>query len=191
MGQNIAVALFALAGVALFDGGADVSFMHATVNRNKRALSVDVRTEQGRDIFLQLGADADVIVKNFKVGTMTGYGLGYEQLCNIMLGNWLASHTREEAISTFRETGLPIAPVNTYAEAAKDPHVLERDMLQQTKLHDGGSAPITGPAVKFSRTPTWVGNCAPEIGQHNVEILESIGLDAQAQQALSESGVIS
>jgi formyl-CoA transferase len=113
------------------------------------------------------------------------------ELCNILLGNWLASRTREEAVSTLREAGLPIAPVNTYPEAAADPHVLERDMLQQTKLHDGSTAPITGPAVKFSRTPTRVRSCAPEIGEHNAEILNSIGLDAKAQQALSASGVIS
>jgi formyl-CoA transferase len=113
------------------------------------------------------------------------------ELCNILLGNWLASRTREEAISILRGAGLPIAPVNTYPEAVKDPHVLERDMLQQTTLHNGVTAPITGPAVKFSRTPTRVRSCAPEIGEHNAEILKSIGLDAEAQQALSASGVIS
>jgi formyl-CoA transferase len=63
--------------------GTDISFAHATVNRNKRALSLDVRTEQGRDIFLELAAVSDVIVENFKVGTMTGYGLGYEQVCQL------------------------------------------------------------------------------------------------------------
>ena len=90
-----------------------------------------------------------------------------------------------------RGAGLPIAPVNTYPQAAKNPHVLERDMLQQTRLADGSSAPITGPAVKFSRTPTRVRTCAPEIGEHNVEILDSIGLDADAQRALLAAGVIS
>jgi crotonobetainyl-CoA:carnitine CoA-transferase CaiB-like acyl-CoA transferase len=45
--------------------------------------------------------------------------------------------------------------------------------------------------VKFSRTPTRVRSCAPEIGEHNAEILESIGLDTEAQLALSASGIIS
>ena len=341
----------------------DVTVMHATVNRNKRALSVDVRTEQGREIFLKLGAQADVVVENFKAGTMEGYGLGYAHLaeikpdivyvsitgwgqfgpnheaaaydplaqassgfmsvtgtpdgpptkagtyladdlgglhgalgamaalrhrdqtgegqhvdvslqdallfqsnglptlgamgvepertgnqfgaaapasvfdcsdgpvytgvlldthwralapligepdlaehvsfatreqrlenreaCNVLLGNWLAERTRDEAIKLLREAGLPIAPVNTYGQAARDPHVLERDMLQDTVLQDGSSAPIVGPAVKFSRTPTRVRSRAPEIGEHNAEILESIGYDADAQQELLASGVIS
>tara|TARA_B110000196_G_C21098102_1_gene641106 strand:- start:987 stop:1505 length:519 start_codon:yes stop_codon:yes gene_type:complete len=113
------------------------------------------------------------------------------ELCNILLGNWLASRTRQDAVATLREAGLPIAPVNTFPEVAQDPHVLERDMLQPTELHNGVTAPITGPAVKFSRTPTRVRSRAPEIGEHNAEILNSIGLDAEAQQALSEAGVIS
>ena len=54
--------------------------MHASVNRNKRSLSLDVRTERGRNIFLELGVRSDIVVENFKVGTMARYGLGYEQL---------------------------------------------------------------------------------------------------------------
>ena len=341
----------------------EITCMHATVNRNKRALSLDVRTEQGRDIFLQLAASSDLLVENFKVGTMAGYGLGYEQLCavkpdivyvsitgwgqfgpnheaaaydplaqaasgfmsvtgssdgpptkagtyladdlgglhgalgamaalrhrdqtgegqhvdvalqdallfqsnglptlgamgvqpdrmgnefggatpanvhecldgavfagvlldahwrilapiigepdlaehesfatrservinrevcNILLGNWLESRTQQDAVATLREAGLPIAPVNTFPEVARDPHVLERDMLQPTKLQNGDTAPITGPAVKFSRTPTRVRSGAPAIGEHNAEILNSIGLDEEAQQELSAAGVIS
>jgi formyl-CoA transferase len=64
-------------------------------------------------------------------------------------------------------------------------------MLQPTKLQNGDTAPITGPAVKFSRTPTRVRSGAPAIGEHNAEILNSIGLDEEAQQALSAAGVIS
>ncbi|MBT3708695.1 MAG: CoA transferase, partial [Gammaproteobacteria bacterium] len=52
------------------------------------------------------------------------------------------------------------------------------------------SVPITGPAAKFSRTPTRVRTFAPEIGEHNAEILESLGITADAQRALSASGVI-
>jgi len=340
----------------------EIGFMHATVNRNKRALSLDVRREPGRDIFLKLAAEADIVVENFKAGTMAGYGLGYadiraiksdivyvsitgwgqfgpdheaagydplaqassgfmsvtgapdgpptkagtyladdlgglhgamgamaalrhrdqtgegqhvdvalqdallfqsnglptlgamgvepdrtgnefgaavpatvfdcldgavfagvlldhhwrllapiigepdlaehesfatreerianRELCNALLGGWLASRTRAEAVNTLRAAGLPIAPVNTYPQAAADPHVRERDMLQDTLMPDGSMAPITGPAVKFSRTPTRVRTGAPQIGEHNQDILTAIGLDAATQQALTESGVI-
>ena len=107
-----------------------------------------------------------------------------------MLGNWLASRTRDEAVTMLRTAGLQIAPVNTFPDTAKDPHVQERDMLQPTTLKNGVSVPITGPAAKFSRTPTRVRTFAPEIGEHNAEILESLGITADAQRALSASGVI-
>ena len=97
-------------------------------------------------------------------------------ICNMMLGDWLKVRKREEAISQLREAGLPIAPVQTFVESAQDPHVLERDMLQPTELQDGTTVPITGPAVKFSRTPTRVRTPAPDLGEHNEEILAEFGI---------------
>ncbi|MCP5045379.1 MAG: CoA transferase, partial [bacterium] len=55
------------------------SFMQATVNRNKRSLSLDLHDTRGRDVFLRLARRADVVVENFKPGTMTRWGVGYEQ----------------------------------------------------------------------------------------------------------------
>ena len=63
----------------------------------------------------------------------------------------------------------------TSPEAAKDSHVQERDMLQPVDFTNSVIMPITGPAEKFSRTPTRVRSIAPDIGQHNEEILTSIG----------------
>ncbi len=342
--------------------GTKVSFIHATVNRNKRSLSLDVRRVEGREIFLKLAAKSDIVVENFKTGTLEKYGLGYDAVravkpdivyvsitgwgqfgpnhesagydplaqaasgfvslngtpdgtptkaatflgddlgglhgaigamaalrhrdqtgegqrvdvalldailfqsdglptlgamgvdptrmgneygfavpanvydckdgpvyvgvvldshwkivartignpeladdpgfatregrvanrdaCNAMLGGWLADRTRSEAIEILDGAGVAIAPVNTYGQAARDPHVLERDMLQPTRLEDGSTAPITGPAAKFSRTPTRVRTGAPGLGQHNEEILAEIGLDAAARKKLRESGSI-
>ncbi len=50
------------------------------VNRNKRDLVLDFRTEAARDAFRKLVVDADVVVENFKVGTMERWGLGFEAL---------------------------------------------------------------------------------------------------------------
>ncbi len=47
-------------------------------NRGKRSLALDLRVPAGRDAFLRLADDADVIISNFKPGTMDGWGLGYE-----------------------------------------------------------------------------------------------------------------
>jgi formyl-CoA transferase len=46
-----------------------ISFLQATVNRNKRSLTLDLRTPQGREIFLKLTRKADIVVQNFRPGT--------------------------------------------------------------------------------------------------------------------------
>jgi crotonobetainyl-CoA:carnitine CoA-transferase CaiB-like acyl-CoA transferase len=47
-------------------------------NRGKRSVTVDLRTPDGREVFLRLAEWADVIITNFAPGTMDAWGLGYE-----------------------------------------------------------------------------------------------------------------
>jgi len=54
-----------------------IGFLQATVNRNKRSLTLDLRTPQGRDIFLKLTRSADIVVQNFRPGTFDKWGVGY------------------------------------------------------------------------------------------------------------------
>lgn len=49
-------------------------------NRGKRSLTLDLRKEAGRDVFLTLAETADVIVSNFLPGTLDRWGLGYDVL---------------------------------------------------------------------------------------------------------------
>ncbi len=339
-----------------------VSFMHATVNRNKRSLTLDLRRPEGRDVFLRLAARADVVIENFRPGVMDGYGLGYHgvravrrdvvyvsisgfgqfgpdaeragydplaqaasgflslngepdgepvkaptfladdlgglhaalatlaalrhrertgegqridvSLLDAMLfqstgyltlgalgvelprlGNefriaaparvyrcrdgsvmagvlldthwrklvallgrpeladdpryattmarierraevdalfaaWLTEQTVAEALSTLLGVGLPIAPVRSYAEAAADPHVRARDMLQDVTQQDGTTVPITGPAAKLSRTPLQVRTGAPALGAHSDEVLREAGFDAAAIAGFRKLGVV-
>ncbi len=51
--------------------------------RNKRSISLDIRTERGKEILKRLVATADVVVENFRPGTLEGWGLGYEVLKKI------------------------------------------------------------------------------------------------------------
>ena len=59
-------------------GGTGLNFVNQTVNRNKRSLALDLRTAEGRDVFLDLVATADVVLENFRPGTLAGWGIGYE-----------------------------------------------------------------------------------------------------------------
>ena len=49
-----------------------------SLNRGKKSVTLDLRSEEGRDLALRLGERADVVVENFRPGTMDAWGLGYE-----------------------------------------------------------------------------------------------------------------
>jgi formyl-CoA transferase len=52
-------------------------------SKNKKSVALDLRTEQGQEIVRLLVRDADVIIENFKPGTMEGWNLGWQQLSEI------------------------------------------------------------------------------------------------------------
>jgi formyl-CoA transferase len=338
-----------------------ISFMHATVNRNKRSLALDLRDPRARDVFLALAARCDVLIENFRPGTMDGWGLGYEvvrarrpdivyvsisgfgqygplhervgydplaqaasgflslngnpdgepvksptfladdlaglhaafavlsalrhrdrtgegqridvALLDAMLfqstgfltlgamgvplprlGNefriaapantyrcrdgrimagvlldahwrklarligrpeaaldpryasvperiarraevdgwlstWCAERSVAQAVDELAAKGVPAAPVRSYAEAARDPHVAARDMLQIVPQEDGTPVPVTGPPAKLARTPVRVRTSAPALGAHTDEILAELGLHPDARRRLCDAGV--
>ncbi|PPV41708.1 CaiB/BaiF CoA transferase family protein [Ectopseudomonas oleovorans] len=49
-------------------------------SRNKRSLTLDLKQAEAQDIVRQLVAEADVLVENFRPGTLEGWGLSYEAL---------------------------------------------------------------------------------------------------------------
>ncbi len=49
-------------------------------NRNKRSVTVDLRTPEGQEVVRRIGRDADVVIENFRPGTLEKWGLGYERL---------------------------------------------------------------------------------------------------------------
>ncbi|MEZ5263616.1 MAG: CaiB/BaiF CoA transferase family protein [Acidimicrobiia bacterium] len=343
-------------------GGTSLNFVHQSVNRNKRSLSLDLRTAEGRDVFLDLVATVDVVIENFRPGTLDGWGIGWEacrarkadlvyvsisgwgqfgpwteragydpaalaaggwmslngspdgppvkaptfladdlaglhgalsalaalrhrdrtgegqwvdvclldallfhcdgllslgatdvpmqrwgaqvnvthpcdvyrcadgslylavaldahwrRLCEVVgrpelgrapgfgrnaerlenreavnevVASWCATRPVDEALDAFLGAGLVVARLNTFAEAAREPHVLARDMLQRTALSDGSVAPLTGPAAKFSRTPTRVRHGAPVPGADNDAVLAELGYGDDQLDALRAAGIV-
>ena len=53
---------------------------HNEVNRAKRSILLDLKTEEGRDVFWRLLEDADVVAENYRGGKMEKLGLGYEEV---------------------------------------------------------------------------------------------------------------
>ncbi len=49
-------------------------------SRNKRSIALDLRSSEGQEIARQLIAEADVLIENFRPGTLEGWGMGYDVL---------------------------------------------------------------------------------------------------------------
>ena len=49
-------------------------------SRNKRSIALDLRSPEGQDIAKKLIAQADVLIENFRPGTLEGWGMGYDEL---------------------------------------------------------------------------------------------------------------
>ncbi|WP_063036763.1 CaiB/BaiF CoA transferase family protein [Nocardia grenadensis] len=64
-------------GQAELDGHHFFWTVHA---RNKKAVTLNLREDAGRDLFLELAAKSDIIVENLRPGTLERWGLGYDTL---------------------------------------------------------------------------------------------------------------
>jgi crotonobetainyl-CoA:carnitine CoA-transferase CaiB-like acyl-CoA transferase len=68
------------------DGDERESAYFLSCNRNKRSVTLDIAQREGQRVVRELVAKADVLIENFKVGTMTRYGLGAAELLKLNPG---------------------------------------------------------------------------------------------------------
>jgi formyl-CoA transferase len=57
--------------------GTTHSWFRQTVNRGKRSVALDLRTPEGREVFLRMVCTADIVVENYLPGTLDRWGVGY------------------------------------------------------------------------------------------------------------------
>lgn len=60
-----------------------VGYLHATVNRNKKCIAIDLHAPEGRDVLHTLVKRTDIFVENMKKGTLASWGCGYADLCKV------------------------------------------------------------------------------------------------------------
>lgn len=130
-----------------------------------------------------------------ELGEAAGFATNAERVrnraeVNRAVTTWTSEHSADEAQKLLGDAGIAVAKVESYEDASRNPHVLDRDMLQDAVLEDGSVGRLTGPAVKFSRTPTRVRHATRPIGADNADILGELGYDADAIAALRADGVV-
>lgn len=65
------------------EGIGPISNYYASINRNKRSICLDLKQEKGRSILLELAKQTDVVVENYRTGTMEKLKIGYDILSKI------------------------------------------------------------------------------------------------------------
>jgi CoA:oxalate CoA-transferase len=130
-----------------FQGGESTYFM--SINRNKKSVTLNLKTEEGKAIFLQLLKQCDVLVENFRPGTMEKLGLGYDRL-------------------KLEQPGLIYAAASGYGQTGPYSQRAAYDAVVQAM---GGLMSITSPEI--DGLPTRVGT---SIGDITAGLYTAIGI---------------
>ncbi len=67
-------------------GAGGMSLYFLAINRNKRSITLNLKSAEGREIFLRMISSADVLLESFRPGVLERLGLGYEQLQEVNPG---------------------------------------------------------------------------------------------------------
>jgi crotonobetainyl-CoA:carnitine CoA-transferase CaiB-like acyl-CoA transferase len=102
----------------------DQSAYFLSINRNKRGIAVDLKSDEGRNIAQRLADSADVLVENFRPGAAARLGLGYEEL-------------------SARNPRLVYASISGFGQTGPDAQLPGYDAIAQAL---GGVVSVTGEA---------------------------------------------
>lgn len=116
-------------------------------------------------------------------------GLHQERLKQ-QIADLFLSKTQAEWIQLFVDTDCCCEPVLNLDEVMQDEQVQQRKMIMELMHERWGAYRQLGVAPKLSLTPGAILRHAPDLGEHNNEILSQIGIDIGDQERLKENGVI-
>lgn len=94
-----------------------------------------------------------------------------------------------ENLAHFREREVTVGPVYDIVQLCRDEHVVERGILIQVPDRQTGTLAMHNIVPRLSEQPGRLRRPAPELGEHNAQILAQINVDATALSALREKGV--
>ena len=102
-----------------------------------------------------------------------------------ILGGWSASVNLTDALDILEAAAVPASGINSVAEVFEDEQLKARGAIEHHALQSGLDLYMPAAVPKLSKTPgetRWLG---PELGAHNREVLERLGLDAEMIKKIS------
>ena len=93
--------------------------------------------------------------------------------------------TKEQLFRQGQERRVPIGPINRPDEFTRDPYALERGVFVEVERRGAGRCRQVGSPFRMSETPGAIFTPAPELGQHNEEILGTLALPGPQKQSIT------
>lgn len=107
-----------------------------------------------------------------------------------IVGGWIGARTLDENLAFFEDAGVTVGPVCDIADLVDHPYLSERGILVELPDEEMGSVPMHTVVPRLSDTPGAIRRPAPKLGEHTVEILGELDLDADAVVRLGKAGVV-
>ena len=101
----------------------------------------------------------------------------------------LAEHSAQHWLQILEENGIPVAPVNSIAEAFTDSHVAARSTVMQLERADLGAVPGVRSPLRFKNQSLDQGRAPPALGDSTLAVLSEIGLSDVEIETLLADGV--
>ena len=103
---------------------------------------------------------------------------------------YIKEHALVDLQAKLDQYGVPISPILSIADIFNDPHYAARQNIVEVEHPRLGKVKVPGVVPNFSKTPGAIRHRAPELGEHNKEIYEALGLTAEEMEQLKQEEVI-
>ncbi len=103
---------------------------------------------------------------------------------------WTSRRAQGEVLAAMERAEVPAGTIFSIADIARDPHYAARGMLLDTTASDGEPLKQPGIVPKLSATPGAIRHAAPALGEHNDEILSSLGYSAHEIASLRAARIV-